>query len=511
MPIDSKFGDDEEIYQQIIQTTAPTAAGNSGEVQFNTANVMTSDAKLVWDATASKLTVTGDVTATGTTELSAVTMKGHILPDTNDVYDIGSAEYKVRDLFLGSNSLWIGDDHKIAIHGGKMKFRKRKSTVSVGAIAIETITSGAQRTFTAKLSSADAVNAQRFHDEFDGQMAGVTYEVSDTATNEKDTFALVSYTAEDTTTPGGPFAAYAVLDPETTAGETIFASHNTITSRYDIFMNMSAVTTTGPNGNLELGPKSKITFGPDNRMGVDADGKTHSSTTKSSTSNTAGGIPLHNVSAGTTVGQTRVFEAEHSTENNQAFQDFNAEMENGNVPVDTKYDIENKAGTEGGEFLIKSFVAESGADEAYVVMEANDQEAVNAFSNHTDGDRYKFFKEEKLLVTGRADGKLPLQYIEGPGSGTNFEDLFDSTTGRLHIAKLELPAEEGQVLKGGPSGGLQWGKHHGDGSIPIDNAKIPTAPGTPGELAIGQTGGQWFLYVCVMPNQWTRTPLIMGW
>jgi hypothetical protein len=30
-------------------------------------------------------------------------------------------------------------------------------------------------------------------------------------------------------------------------------------------------------------------------------------------------------------------------------------------------------------------------------------------------------------------------------------------------------------------------------------------------LAIGQTGGQWFLYVCVMPNQWTRTPLIMGW
>ena len=131
MPIDSKFGNDDEIVQQVIQTIAPTAAGNSGEVLFKTANVMASDAKLVWDATASKLTVTGDVTATGTTDLSAVTMKGHILPDTNDVYDIGAAEYKVRDLYLGSNSLWIGDNHKIAITGGKMKHRKRKSTVPI--------------------------------------------------------------------------------------------------------------------------------------------------------------------------------------------------------------------------------------------------------------------------------------------------------------------------------------------------------------------------------------------
>ena len=33
----------------------------------------------------------------------------HILPDTNDTYDIGSATYKIRDLYLGSNSLHIGD------------------------------------------------------------------------------------------------------------------------------------------------------------------------------------------------------------------------------------------------------------------------------------------------------------------------------------------------------------------------------------------------------------------
>ena len=34
----------------------------------------------------------------------------HILPDTNDTYDIGSASFKIRDLYLGDNSLHIGDN-----------------------------------------------------------------------------------------------------------------------------------------------------------------------------------------------------------------------------------------------------------------------------------------------------------------------------------------------------------------------------------------------------------------
>ena len=34
----------------------------------------------------------------------------HLLPDTNATYDIGSAEYKVRHLFLSDNSLYIGDN-----------------------------------------------------------------------------------------------------------------------------------------------------------------------------------------------------------------------------------------------------------------------------------------------------------------------------------------------------------------------------------------------------------------
>jgi hypothetical protein len=55
-----------------------------------------------------------------------ISLGGHIIPTTNSTYDLGSAEYKIRHLYLSNNSLWIGDDHKIDISGGKMRFKKRK-------------------------------------------------------------------------------------------------------------------------------------------------------------------------------------------------------------------------------------------------------------------------------------------------------------------------------------------------------------------------------------------------
>ena len=53
-------------------------------------------------------------------------MDDHMIPTTNDTYDIGSAEYKIRDLYVSDNSLWIGDDHKVSVEGGKQKNKKRK-------------------------------------------------------------------------------------------------------------------------------------------------------------------------------------------------------------------------------------------------------------------------------------------------------------------------------------------------------------------------------------------------
>jgi len=56
-----------------------------------------------------------------------INLGGHLLPTINDAFDIGSAEYKIRDLYVSDTSIWVGDDHKIAISDGKMKFIKRKT------------------------------------------------------------------------------------------------------------------------------------------------------------------------------------------------------------------------------------------------------------------------------------------------------------------------------------------------------------------------------------------------
>ena len=68
-------------------------------------------------------------------------MDGHLIPDTDNVYDIGSASHKVRDMYISDASLWIGDEHKVAISGGKMRFLKRRK---------DRIPSGAQGTGDSK-------------------------------------------------------------------------------------------------------------------------------------------------------------------------------------------------------------------------------------------------------------------------------------------------------------------------------------------------------------------------
>ena len=78
----------------------------------------------------------GDIAFTsidGTTEhmriqgsTSIMQISGHIIPTTNAAFDVGSADYKIRDIFVDNNSMWVGDVAKIAFSGGKMKFKRRK-------------------------------------------------------------------------------------------------------------------------------------------------------------------------------------------------------------------------------------------------------------------------------------------------------------------------------------------------------------------------------------------------
>ena len=60
------------------------------------------------------------------TARSGIRFGGHILPTVNESYDIGSADYKVRHLFLSDNSLKFVDssdtEHPLSVDSGRLKF-----------------------------------------------------------------------------------------------------------------------------------------------------------------------------------------------------------------------------------------------------------------------------------------------------------------------------------------------------------------------------------------------------
>ena len=100
----------------------------------------------------------------GNIDFTSGTMNGSIIPSTNDAYDIGSAEFKIRDMYVSDSSLWIGDQHKVTISGGKMKFRKRKITSVPAAILTETAKAengslNATQTLTAASNNSSGINA----------------------------------------------------------------------------------------------------------------------------------------------------------------------------------------------------------------------------------------------------------------------------------------------------------------------------------------------------------------
>ena len=56
-------------------------------------------------------------------------LSSHFLPTQNSTFDIGSAEYKIRHLFVSDNSIWIGDDGKIDNSGGRIRIKLEKNIV----------------------------------------------------------------------------------------------------------------------------------------------------------------------------------------------------------------------------------------------------------------------------------------------------------------------------------------------------------------------------------------------
>jgi hypothetical protein len=67
-----------------------------------------------------------NVSISGVTTTGAVNWGGHMLPTSDSVYDIGSADYKIRHIFVSDNSLKFIDssdvEHPLSVDSGRLKF-----------------------------------------------------------------------------------------------------------------------------------------------------------------------------------------------------------------------------------------------------------------------------------------------------------------------------------------------------------------------------------------------------
>ena len=80
------------------------------------------------DVSFNSIDIDGVIKGTAGSNNSQLSLGSHIIPTQNAQFDLGNAEYKIRHLFLSDNSLWLGDDHKLDIGDGKIKFKKRDKT-----------------------------------------------------------------------------------------------------------------------------------------------------------------------------------------------------------------------------------------------------------------------------------------------------------------------------------------------------------------------------------------------
>jgi len=53
----------------------------------------------------------------GTMISGGITQSGHLMPTVNDTYDIGSAEYKIRDAYISDSTIYMGDQATIKAEG----------------------------------------------------------------------------------------------------------------------------------------------------------------------------------------------------------------------------------------------------------------------------------------------------------------------------------------------------------------------------------------------------------
>ncbi len=92
------------------------------------------------DASFNNVDISGTLKASNSN--NAIKYSSHLIPTTNDTFDIGSAEYKVRDLYVADNSIFIGDKSKLGIDetGGLVIMERDSEIIPSGIYEGEGVT-----------------------------------------------------------------------------------------------------------------------------------------------------------------------------------------------------------------------------------------------------------------------------------------------------------------------------------------------------------------------------------
>jgi len=96
------------LVEKLGGTDVADFVGNAGEVFF--------------DPATTTLKFSDGSTAGGQSAGAALegTMTGSIIPDTNNAYDIGSAEYKIRDLYVNDGSIHTESGNALSFYDGNL-------------------------------------------------------------------------------------------------------------------------------------------------------------------------------------------------------------------------------------------------------------------------------------------------------------------------------------------------------------------------------------------------------
>ena len=65
---------------------------------------------------------------------NVISMSGHLIPTANDVYDIGNASNKIRDLYLGPNSIYMGDTNGMTASWDGTNFNVNQNSLVRSAV-----------------------------------------------------------------------------------------------------------------------------------------------------------------------------------------------------------------------------------------------------------------------------------------------------------------------------------------------------------------------------------------